>query len=178
MRSKLEQPEHVPTSNINYIGSKNYPIRRILALRDSLFILKDDGVFRLTGNGGSWNIDPIDVSTKIIAPDSAVVMNNQIFCLSDQGIVTVSDIGVQVISRPIEDQITDLISASYDNLKKLSFGMAYDTDRKYYLYNYRDWGLTLILRKHLFTILSLKRGLSTLKMQNMHLLIEQMIRFI
>lgn len=134
MWSKLEQPEHVPTANINYIGSKNYPIRRILALRDSLFILKDDGVFRLTGNGGSWNIDPIDVSTKIIAPDSAVVMNNQIFCLSDQGIVTISDIGVQVISRPIEDQITDLISASYDNLKKLSFGMAYDTDRKYYLY--------------------------------------------
>lgn len=134
MWSKLEQPEHVPTLNINYIGSKNYEIRRILALRDSLFILKDDGVFRLTGNGGSWNIDPIDVSTKIIAPDSAVVMNNQIFCLSDQGIVTISDIGVQVISRPIEDQITDLISQDYDKLKTLSFGMNYDTDRKYYLY--------------------------------------------
>lgn len=134
MWSKLEQPEHVPTLNINYIGSKNYEIRRILALRDSLFILKDDGIFRLTGNGGSWNIDPIDVSTKIIAPDSAVVMNNQIFCLSDQGIVTISDIGVQVISRPIEDQITDLISQDYDKLKTLSFGMNYDTDRKYYLY--------------------------------------------
>lgn len=138
MWSKNQAPEHVPAANITYVGSKNYEGRRILALRDSLFILKDDGVYRLTGGGGSWNIDPLDTSTKIIAPDSAVVMNNQIFALCDQGIVTISDIGVQVISRPIEDQIIDLISANYDYLKKLSFGVGYETDRKYYLFTIGD----------------------------------------
>ena len=134
MWSKKQQPEHVPTAHLEFIGSKNFEGRRILALRDSLFILKDDGVYRLTGTGGSWSIDPLDTSTKIIAPDSAVVVNNQIFALCDQGIVTISDIGVQVISRPIEDQIQGLVSANYENLKKLSFGVAYETDRKYYLW--------------------------------------------
>lgn len=134
MWSKNQQPEHVPTVHIEYVGSKNFEGRRILALRDSLFILKDDGVFRLTGSGGSWTIDPLDTSTHIIAPDSAIVVNNQIFALCDQGIVTISDIGVQVISRPIEDEIQGLISASYTNLKTLSFGVSYETDRKYYLW--------------------------------------------
>lgn len=134
MWSKKQQPEHVPTAHLEFVGSKNYPLRRIIALRDSLFILKDDGVFRLTGSGGSWSIDPLDTSTKIIAPDSAVVVNNQIFALCDQGIVTISDVGVQVISRPIEDAIAGLISADYTKLKTLSFGVGYETDRKFYLW--------------------------------------------
>ncbi len=134
MWSKDQQPEHVPTAHLEFVGSKSYPIRRIIALRDSLFILKADGVFRLTGSGGSWTISPLDTSTRIIAPDSAVFVNNQIFCLADQGIVAISDVGVQVMSRPIEDEISDIISKNFDGLKKLSFGVAYETDRKYILH--------------------------------------------
>lgn len=134
MWSKIQQPEHVPAAHLEFVGSKNSPIRRILALRDSLFILKDDGIWRLTGANGSWSIDPLDTSTHILAPESAVVLNNQIFALTDQGIVTISDVGVAVISRPIEDKITELIGLNYDNLKKLSFGVSYETDRKYILW--------------------------------------------
>jgi len=134
MWSKNGQPEHVPTSHLEFVGSKNFEARRILALRDSIFILKDDGVFRLTGAGGSWDITPLDTSTRIIAPDSAVVVNNQIFALCDQGIVAISDIGVQVMSRPIEDEVVGLIAEDYTNLKTKSFGVGYDTDRKYILH--------------------------------------------
>ena len=132
--SKNQQPEHVPQANLEFIGSKNFEIKRILALRDSLFIFKDDGVFRLTGSGGSWSIDPLDTSTKLIAPDSAVVLNNQIYCLTDQGIVAVSDIGVEIKGIPIDDQIKELISIDYTKLKTLSFGVNYETDRKYCLF--------------------------------------------
>lgn len=134
MWSKADQPEHVPSSHLALVGSKNFNIRRIIALRDSLFILKDDGVFRLTGSGGSWSIDPLDTSTKIIAPDSAVVINNQIFCLSDQGIVSISDLGVEIKSFPISDKITNIISSNYLGLKKESFGIAYETEHKYILF--------------------------------------------
>lgn len=134
MWGKNQQTEHVPTGHIEFVGSKNYPIRRIVALRDSLFILKTDGVWRLTGANGSWSIEPLDTSTRIIAPDSAAVVNNQIFCLADQGIVAISDIGVQVMSRPIEDLVQSLISEDYTKLKTLSYGVSYETDRKYILH--------------------------------------------
>lgn len=134
MWSKIQQPEHVPYSHLELIGNKGARIRRIVPLRDSLFILKDDGVFRLTGSGGSWQIEAIDTSTKLLAPDSAVVLNNQIYCLTDQGIVSISDIGVQVISRNIEDQINDLLGLNFDGVRNISFGISYETDRKYILY--------------------------------------------
>lgn len=133
MWGKIQQPEHVPTSHLEFVGSKNFPIRRIIALKDSLFILKTDGVWRLTGNAGQWSIEPLDTSTKIYAPESAVVLNNQIFALADQGIVNISDLGVKIISIPIEDQLTELIGLNLAGLKTVSYGIGYETARKYIL---------------------------------------------
>jgi hypothetical protein len=132
--SKPQQPEHAPAAHLQFVGDKAFPIRRILALRESLFILKDDGIWRLTGVNGSWRIDSIDTSTKILAPDSAVVLNNLVVCLSDLGVVQISDIGVQIQSRAIKDKLDNLMGASLDNLKKQSFGISYETEGKYILY--------------------------------------------
>ncbi len=133
MWSKYNQPEHTPAAHFQPVGSKSHPIRRIVALRDSLFIFKDDGIFKLTGSDGQWVIAPLDTSTVLLAPDSAVAVNNQIMALTNQGIVSVSDVGVQVLSEPIKDEITELIGLNYDALKTLSFGIGYETDRKYIL---------------------------------------------
>lgn len=133
MWSKAQQPEHAPAAHLEFVGSKSYPIKRILALKEGLFILKDDGVFRLTGANGSWSIETLDSSTSIISPDSAVVINNQIYCLSNQGVVTISDVGVQVIGEDIKDKIQELIGLDYEALQNLSFGIGYETDRKYIL---------------------------------------------
>ena len=132
--SKIQQPEHVPSAHLEFIGSKSYAIKRILALKESLFILKEDGVFRLTGSGGSWSIDALDTSTILVATDTAVVVNNQIMCLSNQGVVAISDVGVQVIGEDIKDLIQNLIGVDYAALQTLSFGVAYETDRKYLLF--------------------------------------------
>ena len=132
--SKIQQPEHVPSAHLEFIGSKSYAIKRILALKESLFILKEDGIFRLTGSGGSWSIDALDTSTILVATDTAVVVNNQIMCLSNQGVVAISDVGVQVIGEDIKDLIQNLIGVDYAALQTLSFGVAYETDRKYLLF--------------------------------------------
>lgn len=133
MWSKIQQPEHVPSTHLELIGSKSQPIRRIVALRDTLFILKDDGVWRLTGENGSWSIEPVDSSTKILAPESVSVLNNQIFALTDQGIVSISDVGVSVLSRPIENQLLEIYGYDLDSVKSVSYGISYETDRKYIL---------------------------------------------
>jgi hypothetical protein len=53
--------------------------------------------------------------------------------LSTQGISTVSDTGVSVISRPIENTIQRVTSPD-SNFKYNTFGIAYDTDRAYMLW--------------------------------------------
>lgn len=130
--SKTQQPEAVPLLNFTKVGSAQAAILRIIPLRDSLFILKEDGIFRLTGESpSSFRVDLFDSTTQILSAESAVSLNNLIFMLSKYGIVTVSDTGVTVISRAIEDKMLDLFETDLDKTKSLSFGISYESDRKY-----------------------------------------------
>ena len=128
--SKLNQPEAVPLYAFVFAGSANKAIRRIVALRDSVFIFKDDGIFRLTGTDfQSIQVSLFDGSKKLIAYDSPAVFDNQVLCFLDQGIGAVSEQGVQLISKPIENQI--LRVSQYANFAANTFGVGYDSDRKY-----------------------------------------------
>lgn len=134
MYSKSGQPESVPTLNILYVGSASKKILRIIPTRNSLFILKEDGVFRCTGVAGNFSIDTIDSTLILLAPESAVTLNNQCFCLTTQGVVAISDNGGPVLSRPIENQLVELEGAGLTALEYYSFGVSYETERQYHLW--------------------------------------------
>lgn len=153
--SKYQQPEAVPIVNFIDIGPKDKAILRVVALRDNLFILKEDGVYRLSGQVSSqFTVYPFDFSVVIKAPDSAVVLNNLVYLYSSQGIGTISDTGIAVISRPIEDTISKLLIPSYSTFGTSTFGVAYESDRTYYLFtvtNTTDTYATQCLRYNTFT---------------------------
>lgn len=133
--SKVSEPEAVPLGNFILIGSADKSILRILPLRDSLFILKEDGIFRIYGTDPSnFQVSPLDYTAILIAPETAVVMNNQIYALTTQGVVAISETGVQIMSHPIELDLTSLDTQSFTALQNRSFGVAYESDRAYYLF--------------------------------------------
>ena len=134
--SKNQESEAVPRGYQYFpVGSKAYPIQRIMALRDSLFIFKGDGIWRLTGtSGANFAIDAFDSSTRVIAPDTLCVLNNLVFGLFDQGVCKISESGVQILSLEIEGDIRGWIGEIYDALAEYSFGLQYETERKYMLW--------------------------------------------
>lgn len=139
--SKFQQPEAVPLVNKLFAGNANNDIRRIVPLRDSIIVLKTDGIFQITGSSpDSFQVTPLDLTARIFAPESAVILSNEVWMLSDQGVVSVSDTGTQVRSRPIEDQLIVLFGTALQKTKELSFGVAYETDRKYILFTVQNDG--------------------------------------
>ena len=134
MYSKAGQPEAVPSLNILYVGSASKKILRIIAIRNSLFILKEDGVYRCTGVAGNFAIDTIDTTIILLAPESAVALSNQCFCLTTQGVVAISDNGGPVVSRPVEDQFIQLEGAGLSALQSYSHGCSYESERQYVLW--------------------------------------------
>ena len=131
--SKLLQPESVPLGNFLDVGSKDQPIERLLALRDTLFILKTDGIYMLTGFFPPFNIRLLDSTSSIIAPDSAVVLNNQIYVLTDDGVAVITESGISIVSRPIEDRILEVTGQNF-NFRLKTFGIAYDNDKAYIIW--------------------------------------------
>jgi hypothetical protein len=136
--SKVDQPEAVPIVNYQDVGPKDKAILRIISLRDSLFVLKEEGIYRLSGESAPFTVSLFDSSTILKAPDSAAVLNNMIYMFSDQGIARVTDTGVDVISRPIEDLLVKLTIPAYSAFQTATWGVGYESDRSYYLFTVKN----------------------------------------
>ncbi len=131
--SKLGEPEAVPLINFLSAGSKNYPIYRIQALRDTVIIVKADGVYRLTGdNLSNFIVTILDNTIFCVANSSLDVLNNQVIFLSNQGVCLVSESSVEIISRAkIENEIQPILGQS--GLSAQTSGLGYETERLYIL---------------------------------------------
>ena len=130
--SKLYEFEAVPLVNYFPVGAKNKAIMRVKALRDSIIILKEDGVFRATGDFVyNMTITPLDTTVWCIAEDSVRVINNQVVFLSNQGVCLVTESAVQIISREIEDVIQPILGKS--TLAAMTHSVAYESERIYLL---------------------------------------------
>jgi hypothetical protein len=141
--SKVDQPEAVPIVNYVDVGPRDKEIVRILPLRDSLMILKEEGVYRLSGLVAPFTVSPSDSSANIVAADSAAVLNNLIYCFTTQGIAQISDANVTIISRPIEDKLLKLNTPQYTNFATATWAIGYEDDRTYNLWTVTDTSDTL-----------------------------------
>lgn len=132
------QPDSVPIINFMDIGPQDKQILRILALRESLFVLKEEGIYRITGQIAPFTVDLSDNSTFLTAPDSASVLNNTIYGLTNQGVVSINDTGVNIISRPIEGSLIVLNKGRYPNFQSATVAIGYESDRTYNLWTVKE----------------------------------------
>lgn len=131
--SKEQRPEAFPLLQFLRMGASDEPILRILPLRESLIIMKSDGVYRLTGESpANFIVDILDNTVFVTAPETAVKLNNQIYAFTNQGICTISDTGVAVISRSIEDKIRFIPLIT--NFDSISHAVSYETAHKYIIF--------------------------------------------
>lgn len=132
--SKIYQPEAVPLVNYIDIGARDKKIQRIIALRDSLAVLKEEGVYIISGQSApNFSVRLCDSSALTFAPDTAVNLNNLVYVLTSQGVVTVSETGVQIMSRNIENKIQEVTNTRFD-YKLMSWGISSESDRCYILW--------------------------------------------
>lgn len=129
--SKLGEPEAVPLVNYYTVGDVDKNINRIVPLRDSVIILKEDGVFRLNGDiPENVSIIPLDYTTTCVATDSVRSLNNSVYFLSDQGVAQVTDTSVRIVSRDIEPVLNAVVNK---DLESICSAVASETDRLYML---------------------------------------------
>lgn len=131
--SKFQQPEAVPLANTINVGNPNFEWRRCLPLRNSIIVLKADGLFQLTGTTFPFTVTTLDTGTILTAPESPAVMNNQVFAYTNQGVVGITETGPGILSRPIENILQRISSYLYVQFPQKTFGTSYETDRKYLL---------------------------------------------
>lgn len=129
--SKYLQPEAVPILNFIDVGAQDKAILRIFALKESLFIFKEDGLFRISGEIAPFTLSSFDSSAILLAKDSLGLLGNTIYAWCTRSICVISEAGVEDIGKPIDNDLKTLASINYTNFKTATFGYGYDSDLSY-----------------------------------------------
>jgi hypothetical protein len=133
--SKLQEPEAVPVANYFDIGSTDDVIKRLIPLKNQLVVMTDKAIYAIIGTDvNSFSPVLLDNTTRLLAPDSAVSLSNQVYALFDQGIGRISSKTVEIVSRPIEGDLLRIRGEVEDDITNFTFGIPYESDRKYLLF--------------------------------------------
>jgi len=130
MWSKANEPEAVPLINIEYVGSSNDAILKVVGLRDAIFIIKEnEGIYQLTGEAAPFNVDEFDGTVKCLQKESIAKGQNAIFMMSNLGYVKISNTGVEVIGRDNEyKDLKPILNTGFDSSGK---GWFYEDEKTY-----------------------------------------------
>lgn len=132
--SKPGQPEAVPLLNYMPVGAENSSIWRIVPLRDKLYVFKERGYYTVTG-AYPFRLDLADETIRFLSPDTIKAAGNQVFALTDQGLVSISDAGAGIVSGPFdEDLLYAALGPNNANIKRYSFATVYESEHTYWLH--------------------------------------------
>lgn len=127
--SQANIPDGVPVLNTVPVGTTTYPIRRILTCQAGTFIFKDDGIFQLSGVYGNYAVTLLSGSARLVADNTAVVLQDSVIALTSAGVVLVNSAGIQVTSQAIRDDLLRLMKLPSI---KYAFAVA-DQQRSHYM---------------------------------------------
>jgi hypothetical protein len=94
--SKTGQPEAVPLANYIDVGAGT--ILKMAPTQSALLLLCTDGLWRVTGDGTSWQVNQIDPTVTLLHPDCLTSLNNQIYGWVEDGLSLIGEDGAQTIS--------------------------------------------------------------------------------
>ena len=130
--SKRFQPESVcyDGSQELDIGGPENEILRFVSLKNSAFFICSEGIYKLVGDDPrSFNVTPVDLTVKGIAPETVQTINNTIYFLSNKGVIALNENGLEIISNQIEYE-----TLKHNTLSIIPFAAGYESKGLYYLF--------------------------------------------
>jgi len=129
-----DEPEAVSAANYLTVGTSGKPIRRIIPQRDRLLVFKDEGTYAVYGDF-PYQVQLIDDTVAILAPDSATAIGSTVIVLTEDGIMAVSDGGIRMISRPIDSTLKPYGAPDYRATTATgAFGVGYESEKVFALF--------------------------------------------
>lgn len=132
--SKPGLPDAFPAIQYVDVGEADDAILRIVALNDSVIVLKQRSVWVLTGSWPFFNAKLLDPEVQTDGPDTCAALGNQVHVLTSQGVAVVTESGVGLIGLPVLKDTTE----HYPGAIGIPWGCAYAAEHSYLLAIPRD----------------------------------------
>lgn len=134
--SKPRQADAVPPANYVTVGRNDAGIRRLVALRDALFVFTDDGLYWVRGSSpADFSVEAFDTTFRLMAREACVVLDDAIYAWGREGIARITTGGVEFLDLPIRNFVQDCTrglqaSITLDTFSKNAFAVAYPVQKR------------------------------------------------
>lgn len=136
--SAYEEPDAWPPRFRYQLGGPSTVLYRITAQGEALLFWTSDGLYRLTGSTESdFTIRPLDPTARLVGESTPVSMGNRAFGLTTQGVVSVTELGVEKISTPVDVDLLPYYgstAAARALTDASAFGVGYQSENEYMLF--------------------------------------------
>lgn len=136
--SAFEEPDAWPPRFRYQVGGPNSTLYRITAQGEALLFWTSDGLYRLTGTDeDDFTLRPLDPTIVLVGADTPANMGNRGFAFTSQGVVSVTDLGVEKVSTSIDMALLRYYGSTPENrgiVNGSAFGVAYQSENEYMLF--------------------------------------------
>lgn len=135
MYSKPGMPDAVPLLNFIQDIPRGQTVLRIAPLREMLFVFLQHGDIWTVSGAFPYRVEKFDGTATLIAEGSLCEHANRLYCLSTQGVIAISEAGIEVVSPAIEPDLLPIMAAealagTLGSLRACS----YESEHQYRLY--------------------------------------------
>jgi len=132
--SKQGEPESWPLTFYPEGLPDNLDVLRIHEHRGKLYVFFDGGDIYTVSGRYPYYVERFDGTATLVAADSLQEHSNRLYCLSTQGVVAISDSGVQIVSSEVESELLELFGGAMTEVVQHAFAVSYESDRQYQLW--------------------------------------------
>lgn len=113
MWSKAREPEHFSFVDFEELGGERAQVWRLVRGGDGLWVLKQDGIYRMSGadRDAGFRFDRV-TSARLLHPNAACESGDRAFAWCDQGLLSLTSGVAQISSLAIADRLRLVQSAS------------------------------------------------------------------
>lgn len=133
--SKPDRPEAVPLSARAFAGSGTQDILRSMRLGETLFLFKQDGLFRMLGEWPSFSIKEFDPTVILAGTNTVARVGTRLYALCTRGVLPITESGVgSPVSGPIDTDLENILTAAANKVRYHAHAVGYESRGEYHLH--------------------------------------------
>lgn len=113
--SKPLEFEAFPEGNFVDVGSSSSRIVALAVTRETLWVFKEDGLYRITGDDpDTFDLERTDATVQAVAPDCVVSFAEAVVAWTTRGVVRITESSFEIISEDIDVLLRDYLQLAVD----------------------------------------------------------------
>lgn len=136
--SKFREFEAFPLLNFFDIGRSDKKVLALKATSETLWVFKEDGLFRIFGDDETnFGVEHVDETIQCLSAETIQLFDNRVFAWTNKGVVALDSGSIEYLSKEIDPTLRDIVNTYISSAAQplnQCFAIAHELDGWYAIF--------------------------------------------